>query len=798
MSEMANYSTRELEERLAERTAELERQKRYLESVVQLSPTAIVTVGLDGSIVSWNPEAERLFGWSADEVVGRDLDSLIADRPELREEAESYNHAALRDGRVRAVTRRVRKNGELVDVELHAAPVILDREPIGYFAIYHDISELQAQKQYFRSLIDFSPTAVAIIDTDATVTLWNPAAEQLFGYTAAEAIGRNIDDLVATDPVLRAEAEEVSRQAMLGDARLVTRRQRKDGTFVDVQVRTAPVLVGGEVVGSYALYHDISDLVQARRDAEAATRAKSAFLAAMSHEIRTPMNAVIGMTGLLLDTDLRPEQREYAEIIQTSGEALLTIINDVLDFSKIEAGRMDVEQVPVDVRDTVEGALDLVSAMVARKGVDLAYEVDDDVPAAILSDPNRLRQVLLNLLNNAAKFTESGEIHVSVAAATGAMQQPMLHVRVRDTGVGISPDRLEQIFESFSQADASTSRRFGGTGLGLAISRRLVEMMGGQLWAESTGVPGEGSIFHFTVAAEPAEVPAGRGRSFAVPDLAGRRVLVVDDNATNRRILVAQLARWGVTPLEASSPREALEFMGRGEVPDLAIIDFLMPEMNGLELARAIRADAAGRNVPLVLFSSLGNREVVTGGREGTDGPFAAFLSKPLKPSQLHDVLVDLLSPGVPAERRGGAASTVERPAQAADTRPLRILLAEDNKVNQMLAIRLLEQLGHSADVVTNGVEAVEAVDRNDYDLVLMDVQMPEMDGLEATRLIRERAGANGRPRIVAMTANAMQGDREACLAAGMDDYIAKPIRPAELATALARTSGANVSAADD
>jgi len=650
-------------------------------------------------------------------------------------------------------------------------------------AVANRTAQLARSERTLRSLMRTASDGILTMDATSTIRACNPAAAAMFGYEPEGLVGQWVEVLVPS-PHREQHASYVSRHLKTGERRAIGQYVEVSGLRKDdsefplglslsrVDTHRGPLFM--------AIVRDLTstrrvqaDLEHARDEALAADRAKSMFLANMSHELRTPMNAVIGMSSLLLDTELDPQQRDFSQTVASSGEGLLRIVNDILDFAKVEAGKLQIEEVEFDLCAVVEDVVRLMSAPAAEKGLELVVDSPVEPRDRVRSDPGRVRQMVLNLLGNALKFTDAGEIVVRTRQHTDAEGRVAVRIEVIDTGIGISPEQQERVFEAFTQADASTTRNYGGTGLGLATSKRLAVLMGGDLTFKSA--VGEGSTFIVTLLLASGGAGTAQPRALA-ESLEGLRALVVDDNETNRRVLRYQLAKWGMRASEAADAPTALEVLERAAdtdgLPGVVLLDMQMPQMDGLELAREVQTRPALLGVKLVLLTSLGRP--VDQATLDTLG-IVACLTKPVRPAELEEVLLSL------AVDSGEGEPHPEAEPAVAEATPhgagARVLVVEDNAVNRKVALSLLKRSGYEADTADNGVEALEAMEHSDYDLVLMDMQMPVMDGAQATREIRRLEARGARHvTVIALTANAFEEDRNRCLAAGMDDFLAKPV----------------------
>jgi PAS domain S-box-containing protein len=912
-----------VEEQLQQKSIELQQQKQYYEALVQNSPIAIVSLTPDQKIKSCNPSFEKLFGYKEEEIIGLDLDPLVAGADHLQE-AKQISKKVQAGTPVQGSGKRRTKSGDLINVDLYGVPVIIDGKQDGILGQYVDITEkklaeiaLQEQLNFlqtiidvipvpimykdtdgiylgcnkafaesvgkskeeiigkttheilpketadfiseldcnllenpgirtaerqmvyadqstrdilltmatfndihgnlagiisariditemkqkerelieseerFRSIFEYASEGVIILDTTGNILSWNPSAENIFGYSEAEIVGKNIVSFMPPDRLQDYQNRFTHQmgtdfQDQIGKT-FEAEGKRKDGTIIPIELSLSIWQVEDENFIS-VIIRDVTErkaveeeLTTAKTIAEEAARVKAQFLAHMSHEIRTPLNAVIGMTGLLFDTPLSADQQDFVETIRLSGDSLLEVINGILDYSKIEAGRLDLENNPFNLRSCIESALDLVSPSAAQRAINLAYVYENSTPGKIVGDQTRLRQILVNLLANAIKFTEEGEVVVAVCANKRSENQYEIHFSVRDTGIGISPEDLELLFQSFSQVDSSSKRKYGGTGLGLAISKNLVEAMGGEIHVESE--KGEGSIFSFWIVAETLPDTSPLFPVGDQPELLKKRILIFDGNLTNLRIVAQHAQSWGMEPSAFQDGENVLKNLNTGERYDIGILNCNVTEVNGKNLFEEIKKLHKPYDLPILCLRSLGGTFDIDVEIENL---ITGFVTKPIKPAILFDVLMKALKyKPTPVQE---IVKPVSIDKQMGQQHPLKILLAEDNPVNQKVAVKILEQMGYRPDIASNGFDVVHALERQYYDLILLDIQMPEMDGEQAAVIIRNNYLHGRQPRIVALTAHALEGDREKYLAAGMDDFISKPVHIEELKKVLEET----------
>ncbi len=779
----------------------LKQERDLLDSIMQTDIAGILVLSASGRILFINQYARDIFGIkehdSGNLKLPYDAPLWQLARPDgtLLQPTEQPFHVILKERKPlqNAEYLLYGKNDTIRYLTLNGAPLLNEDDEIsGIVLAFTDITrqkeyeqrlravetELRESMERFRLLAENATDMIAKFSPQGVFLYASPASEGILGYTPDELLGKSIYDLAHPDDVVNIvhTTEEGYRK---GQAYTITHRaRRKSGEYIwlettnkvirDPQTRAVTEIVA---VSRDITHHKEAEeaLRQAREAAEATNRAKSEFLANMSHEIRTPLNAVIGMTSLLLDTDLSLEQQDYIETIRTSGNALLNVINDILDFSKIEAGKMELEEQPFDLHECIESALDLVARQAHEKNLELTYIVSEHAPPMVVGDVTRIHQVLVNLLSNAVKFTQEGEVIVTVTSHPQPNDTHDITFSVQDTGIGIPAERLERIFDAFSQADASTTRQFGGTGLGLTISKRLVEMMGGHIWVESQ--VGIGSTFSFNLRMKAASAAQSAHRRGTQPLLRNKNVLILDDNATNRSVLSRQMEAWGMLPVTAGSLQESKELAAHS-LFDIVVLDTSIQGLSANELVTQL-GDIFPTETAFIVLSPMGSRQRFRAGSR-----YITHLSKPIKSLQLYNALISAVDHDKRPSTR--PITDVFEPDMGSK-HPLRILIAEDHLINQKVILGILDKLGYRADIAANGIEVTEALERQLYDVVLMDVQMPEMDGVETTRYIREHIPTNRQPTIVAMTAHALKGDREKYLATGMDAYISKPVQVAQL-----------------
>ncbi|MCX5874657.1 MAG: response regulator [Deltaproteobacteria bacterium] len=805
---------RQLEDRLRGKEKELRQSEETLRLLIENAPIAmIVTSGVKQTVEIVNHKFTKLFGYTREDVPDIEHWWPLAYPEENRwqESAAGWNQkvdAAIRsESQIEPVKTIVKcKDGSIRHIEVRFSSI--GHRNMVFFTDFTERrfaeEETLRTKALLDSIIQNLPTGVFVKDAERlTFSLWNKTCEDIYGYRADEMLGKTAKDIFTEAESARFEAQD---REVLTSGRLMEIQEQEVATR-DKRVRIlrskeVPIIdEKGKATHVVGIAEDITELkitekelISARETAEQASRAKSSFLANMSHEIRTPMNGIIGMTELALNTDLSSEQREYLEAVKISAESLLRLINDILDFSKIEAGKFELAEMDFSLRDSIAQAMIAVSLQAHSKDLELVYHIPPQIPDVVVGDPGRLNQILINLLGNAIKFTLKGEVAVDIQLESESEDDIHLHFSIKDTGIGIPKEKQQKIFNAFEQADGSTTRKYGGTGLGLAVSTQLVQMMGGQIWLESE--VGAGSTFHFTTKLGLSQGPLPQSVPVDFAEFKDLPVLIVDDNAMNRFVLKEILTYWGMMPVALESAIDALKTMKNaqevGQPFSLVILDYLMPDIDGFELAERINQDPSLSGVTMIMLTSAGQRGDA---RRCMNSGITAYCQKPIKQSELFEIISTALNKSSGGEKK---PALVTRHTVREGKRSLNALLAEDNAINQKLATRILEKMGHTVTIAENGQEVLKTLESKRFDIILMDVQMPEMDGFEATRSIREKERiTGGHIPIVAMTAHAMSGDREKCLAAGMDGYVSKPINTQELVENIERTVGKREAASE-